>query len=48
MVLSEIPYDKLHEKLLGTALDSIGRSSFYFVEYQSCLLELYLSISRYV
>lgn len=24
MVLSEIPYDKLHEKLLGTALDSIG------------------------
>lgn len=24
MILSEIPYDKLHEKLLGTALDSIG------------------------
>lgn len=24
MTLSEIPYDKLHEKLLGTALDSIG------------------------
>lgn len=25
MILSEIPYDKLHEKLLGTALDSIGK-----------------------
>lgn len=24
IILSEIPYDKLHEKLLGTALDSIG------------------------
>lgn len=24
ITLSEIPYDKLHEKLLGTALDSIG------------------------
>lgn len=25
ITLSEIPYDKLHEKLLGTALDSIGK-----------------------
>lgn len=24
MILSEIPYEKLHEKLLGTALDAIG------------------------
>lgn len=28
MILSEIPYDKLHEKLLGTALDSIGNDLF--------------------
>lgn len=28
MILSEIPYDKLHEKLLGTALDSIGMSTY--------------------
>lgn len=27
IILSEIPYDKLHEKLLGTALDSIGINS---------------------
>lgn len=26
VVLSEIPYDKLNEKLLGTAIDSIGNS----------------------
>lgn len=25
MTLSEIPYEKLHEKLLGTALDAIGK-----------------------
>lgn len=30
ITLSEIPYDKLHEKLLGTALDSIGMKPIFF------------------
>lgn len=29
MFLSDIPYDKLNEKLLGTALDAIGLYSFF-------------------
>lgn len=35
MILSEIPYDKLHEKLLGTALDSVGAYSEWFKDNPS-------------
>lgn len=35
VILSEIPYDKLHEKLLGTALDSIGNIlSIVFLKFK--------------
>lgn len=36
-LLSEIPYEKLNEKLLGTALDSIGAYSEWFKENPSYL-----------
>lgn len=45
ITLSEIPYDKLHEKLLGTALDSIGMPQTNEYLGNSCFKLMTLFIS---
>lgn len=47
-VLNEIPYEKMNEKLLGTALETLGELGFFQVFSDCILIHVLLSSRRWL